>query len=119
MNKMPPLKVFSSWILYSRRSTSRPTVLHTKSRPAALMILVALIAMISFPSSSASSLTGLLGGHNPGLIATSSNGFNSTNAARQPFRASLRADSQDKQPATGELHIARKAHTATTLSDGK
>src|SRR4030095_9256886 len=122
MNKMPPPKVFStrlSWIPNARRSTSLPTALHKKSRPAALMILVALMAMISFPSSSASSLTGLLRGHNPGSIAISSKGFNSINAARKPFRVSLRAGSQDKEPATGELHVARKAHTATTLSDGK
>ena len=122
MYKMPPLKVLStrsSWIPNSRKSTSTPTVLRTQSRLAALMILVALIAMISFPSSSASSLSGFLRGHNPGSIAASSSGFNSTNGARQPFRASLRADLRDNEPATSELHIARKGHTATALSDGK
>jgi hypothetical protein len=122
MYKMPPLKVLStrlSLIPDSRNATSNPVVIRKQIRLAALMILVALMAMISFPSSSASSLSGFLREGNPGPIAALSNGFNSTNAARQPFRAALRRDLRDDEPATSELHIARKGHTATTLSDGK
>ena len=122
MDKMPPLKGCStrlSRIPSSRRSTSLPAVLRTQSRLAALMILVAPLAMISFPSSSASSLTGFLRGDNPGSIATALKGFNSTYAARKSFRVSLKAYAQDNESATRDLHIARKGHTATILSDGK
>ena len=123
MRKMPPHKVSSPrlpWIVNFRRSASRLIVLRTLARSAALVTLVALMALISFPGSSASSIAGLLYGDGPGPGATtSSNASGSASTTKQQFRAFLKAASHASVGSTAELQIARRAHTATTLSDGR
>ena len=114
--KVPPARL--TWITILRRSGLRLFAFRTLTRSAALVTLVALMALISFPSSSASSMIGLLHPAGPGP-STTSNASRSAAATKRSFRASIKAASHDDERTTAELNIARKAHTATTLLDGR
>lgn len=125
MTNTPPqmeLPAPSTRIRISRRYRSRLITLRslTRARFAASLTLVALIAVVSYTTSSASSIGVRLRGHGlrPSATANTNNAGRGASAASQRFRGFAKV-AQDAEQPSAELNIARKAHTATTLPDGR
>ena len=101
----------------SRLTAIRPT---TRARSAASLALIALMAVVSYTTSSASSIGEPLRRpvFSPSGTVNRSSANRSALSTRQQFRV-FANPAQDAERANADLNIARKAHTATTLSDGR
>ena len=117
MRIMPPTKKF--WARFVCSVHPPKSGSSQFARPAGLLTLVTLLALVSYTSSSASSIGGLLSRviSEPSATVPSVKNANA-HAGTKRILASL-AMTQQTGTATAELNIARKAHTATILSDGK
>lgn len=80
------------------------------------MTLVALLALVSYTSSSASSIGRILSRVMSGPSPTVPSGTSAKARVSKQVLASL---TMTQQTGSAELNIARKAHTATVLSDGR